>query len=418
MNGDSNEHRLAARGWELIASPPAAEYIRTHEERATDPFDADHNPGGYVALCTAENKLVADLVLQRLGAVADVPARALGYDTMVGAAGVRTRVGAFMERTFIGRPVDPEHLALLAGAGAVLEALFYVLSDPGDGVLVPTPSYAGFWADLETRDGLTIVPVHCSSRSGFRLTTELLDRALADAGRPISALLFTSPNNPLGWVYEAREIDEIIDWADRQGIHVVFDEVYALSVYGEGAFVSAASRTGSLGSRNVHVVWAFSKDFGASGLRAGVLLSENEAVLEAINGLAYWSAVSGHTQYLLGEMVADEAWIDAYRIELRTRLAVAANRVTAALEHAGIRHVPAGAGIFVLCDLRPFMTDATWEEEDRLWRRILNEANVNLTPGSACHVGEPGWMRLCFAAVPTEAAAAGIRRVGEVLRSG
>jgi len=246
---------------------------------------------------------------------------------------------------------------------------------------------------------------------------ELLDRALADAGRPISALLFTSPNNPLGWVYEAREIDEIIDWADRQGIHVIFDEVYALSVYGERTFVSAASRIGSLG-RNVHVVWAFSKDFGASGLRAGVLLSENEAVLEAIDGLAYWSAVSGHTQYLLGEMVADEAWIDAYRIELRTRLAMAADRVTAALEHAHIPHVPAGAGIFVLCDLRPFMIDATWEEEDLLWRRILNEANVNLTPGSACHVGEPGWMRLCFAAVPTETAVAGIRRVGDVLRSG
>ena len=112
------EHRLADRGRDLIASPPAAEYIRTHQERATDPFDTDHKPGGYVALCTAENKLVADLVLERLSMVADVPARALGYDNMVGAAGVRARVGAFMERTFIGRPVDPEHLILLAGAGA------------------------------------------------------------------------------------------------------------------------------------------------------------------------------------------------------------------------------------------------------------------------------------------------------------
>ena len=42
--------------------------------------------------------------------------------------------------------------------GAVLELLFHAIADPGDAVLVPTPSYAGFWADLETRDDLTIVP--------------------------------------------------------------------------------------------------------------------------------------------------------------------------------------------------------------------------------------------------------------------
>jgi 1-aminocyclopropane-1-carboxylate synthase len=173
---------LSARGSGLVASPPAAEYIRTHQERAAGLCDG---PSGYVALCTAENKLVADLVLARLGAVDDVPARALGYDAMVGAEGVREKIAGFMARTFVGRPVEARHLVLLAGAGAVLESLFYAICDPGDGVLVPTPSYAGFWADLETRDDLNIIPVHCSSEAGFRLTPELLDRALTEASRPV-----------------------------------------------------------------------------------------------------------------------------------------------------------------------------------------------------------------------------------------
>jgi 1-aminocyclopropane-1-carboxylate synthase len=67
--------------------------------------------------------------------------------------------------------------------------------------------------------------------------------------------------------------------------------------------------------------------------------------------------------------------------------------------------------------MRPFMTEVSWAAEDALWREILDETNVNLTPGSACHVGEPGWMRLCFAAVPTDTAVEGIRRIGDVLRS-
>ncbi len=63
-------------------------------------------------------------------------------------------------------------------------------------MLVPTPTYADFWQDLQTRDELTIVPVHCTSDEGFRLTTDRLDHALATAGRPVRALVFTSPNNP------------------------------------------------------------------------------------------------------------------------------------------------------------------------------------------------------------------------------
>ena len=64
-----------------------------------------------------------------------------------------------------------------------------------------------------------------------------------------------------------------------------------------------------------------------------------------------------------------------------------------------------------------FMDEITWEEEDRLWRRILNDANVNLTPGSACHVGEPGFMRICFATEQPEIVESAIERIGLVLTS-
>ena len=131
-------------------------------------------------------------------------------------------------------------------------------------------------------------------------------------------------------------------------------------------------------------MWAFSKDFGASGLRCGVLISENQAVLDAVGGLAYWSACSGHTQYILSKLIADEPIVDEYIDRMRANLRGAYRHVTSGLDHAGISYIPAEAAFFLICDLRTHLSTPTWEAEHELWRRMLDEANVNLTPGEAC----------------------------------
>ncbi len=368
----------------------------------------------YVALCIAENRLMHDFVLPRLSPAAEAPERLLGYDDMVGAVEFREQLGAFMARTFLGRRFAPEEIAVLAGAGTILENVFYALADPGDAVLIPTPSYAGFWTDLETRNELQIVPVPRMSDDGFRLTPERLDAALASTDRTVKALLFTNPDNPRGSVAGAAEIEDVLQWAEARGIHVVFDEIYALSVFGETPFTSVATVRPTLGD-HVHIVWAFSKDFGASGLRCGLMVSENEALLAAVNGLAYWGAVSGHTQWLLGQMISDDAWVDEFCTVLRERLGATYQRVAEALDAAGIPIIPAEAGIFVLCDMRRFLDEPTWAAEHALWRRLLEDTGVNITPGAACRIEEPGFMRLCYAAEPIEAVLAGIHRVGLLL---
>jgi aspartate/methionine/tyrosine aminotransferase len=406
---------LSRRARALVESPPLARYILEHFARAGEPWDGAARPDGYIALCIAENKLLADDLVAVLARYADrVPGAALGYDMMIGSLPFRERLAAYMSRAFLGREVGAEQVAVLAGAGSVLELLFYALADEGEGVLVPTPSYAGFWPDLETRDALRIVPVHCPSVGGFPLTTAALDAAMDAAGVPVRALLFTTPNNPLGRVYTRAELLEILAWGERRAIHVVFDEIYALSVFGERPFVSAASLRPSLGER-VHIVWAFSKDFGASGLRCGVLVSENAQVVQAVDQLAYWCACSGHTQHLLAELVADTPVVDAWVDRMRAALRDACARVTRGLDALRIPYVPAEAGFFLVCDLRRFLAAPTWEAEHALWLRLLDEANVNITPGEACRIAEPGFFRLCYAAVPGEALDVALRRVGAVL---
>jgi len=405
---------LSQRAQGLLAGGAVPEYLVRHFEGLSDACDLSTNPDGYIGLCEAENRLVTEMVADRLDRAPRAPSSVLGYDAMTGSLRFREQLVRFMGRTFLGREFDPQQISALAGAGSVLEILFYALGDPGDGVLVPTPSYAGFWLDLELRNGLTIVPVHRSSDDDFQLTPELLDRALAGAERPIKALLFTSPDNPLGTVPSADEIGQVLAWAEDHDLHVVFDEIYALSVFGERRFTSCAELRPSLGER-VHIVWAFSKDFGASGLRCGVLVSENRAVNAAVDALAYWACCSGHTQYLLGDLISDEAWIDSYIDSMRELLRGAHARLTAALDEGGIRHLPAEAGVFVLLDLRQYLAEPTWEAEHALWISILEQARVNLTPGAACRVGEPGFFRLCYAAQSPETVEAAVRRIVRIL---
>lgn len=359
-------------------------------------------------MSTAENKLMWDLLEPQMTRRRDVPPRAIGYDDIRGNPLFRASVADFASRTFLGFELDPDAICTMAGAGAILEGLFYALCEPGDGVLVATPGYAGFWMDLENRDGAVIVPVQTLPEQGFRITTDALDRAWASTDRPIRALLLSSPDNPTGRVLDKHELAEIIEWTRRRDIHLVSDEIYALSVHGDAPFVSVSHLTEL--SDDIHIVWAFSKDFAASGLRCGVLFSHNERLRKAVSGQAVWSAVSGRTQHLVAEMLSDRAWTDEYLVEMPRRLRRAHRVLTDALTDAEIAHVPGEAGFFLIADLREFLDDATFEGERALWRRMV-DAGVNLTPGAAIRSPAPGLFRVCFTATPIDSLPLAVERM-------
>lgn len=406
---------LSARARRLIDNPHEPPFVKKYFESLDDLWSSN-NPEGSIPMCVAENRLVWDLLEPRLAECRDLESHTIGYDAHVGSMQFRRVLADFVSRTFIGRKVDPECLAVLNGASSVLEILFYVLCDSGDGVLVPTPSYSGFWADLETRDEIKILPVHCTSEDQFALTTRALDEAIQQADRPVRALLLTNPGNPIGSVYTRHEVEALLGWAEDRGIHVVLDEIYALSVFGDREFISGALLRPEMGER-LHIVWAFSKDFAVSGLRAGVLFSENRAVLEATQSLAMWAQVSTDTQSLLRQMLSDESWVDNFVGENQRRLGESYRHVTGVLESYGIPFVPSDAGFFFLIDVRSMMDGITWEAEDRLWHQLADELKVLLTPGSECHNGEPGFMRLVFAGVSVEAAVAAAHRIGAFARA-
>lgn len=351
-----------------------------------------------------------DLLEPQINRVRNVQSSSVAYDATIGSVALREQIARFGSDHVWGRQLDSDQIVVLAGAGSILESLFYVIAGPGDGVLVPTPSYAGFWFDLETRDDLTVVPVHTRSANEFRLTPELLETAFTQSTVPIAALLITNPDNPTGRIMPSDDLYDAIKWARGHGIHIVVNGIYALSVHSDGEFAPVASIVAEIGD-DIHEIWGFSKDFAMSGLRVGVITSRNADVLSAMAEIAYWSGASGDTQHLLVNMLSDDEWLDTYVDTMRHRLDESYEATTTALTAAGIPYLDGDAGLFLLADLRSLMDEISWEAEDRLWRRILNEADVNLTPGSACHVGEPGFMRICFATEPPDVVASAIGRI-------
>ena len=383
----------ATAGLERSAVPA---YLVEHVARVTSP-DADVRDG-YTCLAVSENKVMWDLLDAKANEVRHVGPSAFGYAEHWGTAAFRKAISEFGSQHLWGTAIDPDSIIAMTGAGATLEATFAALCDPGQGVLIPTPSYAGYWLDIETRIGLEGVPVPTSPAVDYRLTDEDLDNALASSSIPIGALLVTNPPNPTGRILDDDELTDAVAWARRHGIPIVVNELYGLSTHGATPFTSIATLVNR--GDDVHIIWGFSKDFAASGLRCGLLISGNDDLIAAVRGQAMFGTVSGDTQHLLVNMLTDEQWLDTYLKEMRSRLRTSYLATTTVLDHHGVPYVGADAGLFVFADLRQAMPEVTWDAEEALWRRILDDTGVNLTPGSACRAPQPGFMRICFATLP------------------
>lgn len=231
---------------------------------------------------------------------------------------LRTAIAELLAPIWPG--VDPEDLVVVSGATAALDILASTLCDPGEAIVAPAPYYAAFDTDLTGRSGARLVPAPMSPASGFALDPVAVDRALTAArrdGAVVRALAVTSPSNPVGQVYSAAVLRDLVAVATAHSVDVIADEIFAHSVFG-ARFVSM------VGERAVHGIWGFGKDFGLSGFKVGVLHTRDPQVRAGARALAYFAPVSTHTQALLTNLLRDAAWSAEFLAENRRRLRASA----------------------------------------------------------------------------------------------
>ncbi|CAM0875998.1 unnamed protein product [Alopecurus aequalis] len=419
VNKVADEPQLLSKKAGCNSHGQDSSYFLGWEEYEKNPFDVVTNPSGIIQMGLAENQLSFDLVeewleknpdalgLQRRGA--SIFRELALFQDYHGLPAFKNALARFMsEQRGYKVAFDPSNIVLTAGATSANEALMFCLADQGDAFLIPTPYYPGFDRDLKWRTGAEIIPVHCTSANGFRVTRAALDDAYRRAQKRrlrVKGVLITNPSNPLGTAVPRADLEMIVEFVAAKGIHLVSDEIYSGTAFSEPGFVSVleilAARTPratdyALDDR-VHIVYSLSKDLGLPGFRVGAIYSSNQAVVSAATKMSSFGLISSQTQYLLAALLRDKDFTRSYLAENKRRIKERHDQLVDGLKAIGIACLESNAGLFCWVDMSHLMHSRSFEGEMSLWKKVVFDVGLNISPGSSCHCSEPGWFRVCFA---------------------
>ncbi|KAK6783368.1 hypothetical protein RDI58_021165 [Solanum bulbocastanum] len=395
---------------------------------ANDPFHLTDNPNGVIQMGLAENQLCFDLIQEWVvnnpkASICTAEGAENFQDIAIfqdyhGLPEFRQAVARFMEKVRGDKVTfDPDRIVMSGGATGAHEMLTFCLADPGDAFLVPTPYYPGFDRDLRWRTGVQLFPVVCESCNDFKVTKKALEEAYEKAHQSnikIKGLLINNPSNPLGTLLDKDTLQDIVKFINSKNIHLVCDEIYAATVFDQPRFISVSEIVEDMIECNkdlIHIVYSLSKDLGFPGFRVGIVYSYNDTVVNIARKMSSFGLVSTQTQHLLASMLSDEVFIEKFIAESSERLGQRQGMFTKGLAQVGISTLKSNAGLFFWMDLRRLLKETTFDGELELWRIIINEVKLNVSPGCSFHCSEPGWFRVCFANMDDETMKTALRRI-------
>ncbi|XP_070763906.1 1-aminocyclopropane-1-carboxylate synthase-like protein 1 [Enoplosus armatus] len=368
------------------------------------------NPDGILNMGTSENKLCYDLLHKRLTKpdMLHIDPSLLQYSDWRGHTFLREEVAKFLTHYCCSpNPLKADNVVVMNGCGSLFSCIAAVICDPKDAILIPAPFYGVITEDLHLYSDVKLfhVPLDCEADGKdsrpFHLTVGELEEGLKRAkqeGLIIRAVILMNPHNPLAEIYTPKEMIAFLEFAKRNELHAVVDEVYMLTVFDESVtFHSVLSLDSLPDPQRTHVMWGMSKDFAMAGIRIGTLYTENRDLVEALAQLGSFHGVSGTTQHQVAQLLQDREWINEdFLPENRCRLKAAHSFLTGELQSLGIPYLDRPAALYVWADLRKYLRESSFEEELSLWRCFLRH-KVVLSCGQAFSCSTPGWFRIVFA---------------------
>ncbi len=309
------------------------------------------------------------------------------YTAQRGIPEVRAALARYHRRTYGGTFAD-ECFFITGGGMQAIQIAARMVAGSGDEVLVPVPSWPNITAAIAINGAVPVgVPLRFGN-DGWRLD---LDRLFDSATARTRAIFINSPANPTGWTASREELQAILDFARARGLFIVADEVYHRFFYA-GDRAPSFHDVATADDRVIHVN-TFSKNWAMTGWRIG-WISTSPALGQTIENLVQYST-SGVATFMQRAAVAALEEGDDF-IALQVGRARESRDVAAAgLAATGRARVHAPEGAFYLF----FAVDGEGDTR-ALAKRIVDEANVGLAPGSAFGPAGEGYMRLCFLSRP------------------
>lgn len=210
-----------------------------------------------------------------IDAIKHVDRKILEYSPSQGYRSYREKLVDYYRKYGISVTAD-DIIVTCGGSEAVLFAFMSCLN-PGDEIIVPEPAYANYMA-FAISAGAKIRTITTTIEEGFCLPkVEKFEELINPKTR---AILICNPNNPTGYLYTRREMNQIRDMVKKHDLYLFSDEVYREYIYTGSPYISACHLEGI--EQNVVLIDSVSKRYSECGIRIGALITKNKEVRKAV----------------------------------------------------------------------------------------------------------------------------------------
>lgn len=187
------------------------------------------------------------------------------------------------------------------GKHSLYNALMAILN-PGDEVIFSAPYWVSYPELVNIAGGKPVI-LETLEEKEFKFSSKELEEHRTDKTK---AIIINSPSNPTGAVYNKEELKDIADWAVKNNIFVISDELYEKLIYDEGDHVSIASLNDDIKALTI-IVNGVSKAYAMTGWRIGYTAAD-ERIIKIMSNLQSHttsnpSSISQHAsvEALIGE---------------------------------------------------------------------------------------------------------------------
>ncbi|MGN1355011.1 MAG: pyridoxal phosphate-dependent aminotransferase [Alloprevotella sp.] len=242
-----------------------------------------------------------------LNALRHIDRKVLEYSPSQGFLSYREKLTHYYEKYNIH--LSPDDIIITSGGSEAVLFAFMSCLNPGDEIIVPEPAYANYMA-FAISAGAVIRTIATTIEEGFSLPkVEKFEALINERTR---AILICNPNNPTGYLYTRREMNQIRDIVKKYDLYLFSDEVYREFIYTGSPYISACHLEGI--EDNVVLIDSVSKRYSECGIRIGALITKNAEVRQAVMKFCQ----ARLSPPLIGQLVA-EASLDepeAYAMEV------------------------------------------------------------------------------------------------------
>jgi aminotransferase len=329
-----------------------------------------------------------------------------GYSPSEGLPALRQEIVAKLHRDN-GIEATISQVIVTVGAIEGLAAAVMAAIDPGDEVILPSPTYSTHIRQVQMASGIPVL-VPLLEGGGFALDTDAVARAITPRTK---AILFCSPSNPTGTVFGEPALRELARLALAHDLVIITDEAYEYFVFDDHEHFSLASMPEMAG----HVIscFTFTKTYAMTGWRIGYLHAHEDwipQIKKAHIPFAICAPVA--SQYAaLAALRGPQACIDEFRTHYRKTRDLMCQRLDE-LPDVFAYQKPGGSYLMF-----PRILVEEGRDSTAFCKRLLREARVSTTPGVAFGPTGERHLRLSFC-VPEETINTGFDRIERFVQAG